>query len=149
MNLKKVITPDVVWVDLQAESKEKLIEEMVDRLHQAGKFTDRDTVLDRVLEREEKMSTGMQNGVAIPHGKTDAVDSLTVAVGLKKDGVKFDSIDGSLCTIFIMTLSPIKRAGPHIQFLAEISRMICQPAQRDELLACRTSAEMYEILIGK
>ena len=148
MNLKKMLTPDVVWIDLKAETKEGLIAEMVDRLFSAGKIKDRDAVLSAILHREEEMSTGMQNGVAIPHGKTDAVKSLTVAVGLNKAGVKFDSMDGSLCTIFILTLSPIKRAGPHIQFLAEVSRVISQPAERDRRLACKTNSEMHETLTG-
>ncbi|MEE9367564.1 MAG: PTS sugar transporter subunit IIA [Pontiella sp.] len=148
MNLKKVLTPDVVWVDLQAETKQELLEEMVNRLFKAGKITDKEAVLAAVQEREAKMSTGMQNGVAIPHGKTDAVKSLTVAVGISKNGVKFDSMDGSLCTIFILTVSPVNRVGPHIQFLAEVSRVISQPAERDKLLACTTHVEMYEILIG-
>ena len=149
MNLKKVLTPDAVWVDLKANTKEGIIQEMIDRLVAAGKITERDEVLQAVLEREVKMSTGMQNGVAIPHGKTDAVKMLVAAVGLQKDGVDFDSMDGSPCTIFIMTLSPVKRTGPHIQFLAEVSRLISQPAEREKLLASRTHAEIYELLTGK
>lgn len=149
MNLKKILTPDVVWVDLRANTKEGIIEEMVDRLVAAGKITKRDEIIQSILEREAKMSTGMQNGVAIPHGKTDAVKSLVAAVGLQKAGVNFDSMDGSPCSIFIMTLSPVNRAGPHMQFLAEVSRLISQPAEREKLLASRTHAEIYELLTGK
>ncbi|MDF7823170.1 PTS sugar transporter subunit IIA [Pontiellaceae bacterium B12227] len=149
MNLKKVLSPDAVWVDLKADSKQGVIEEMIDRLVASGKISDRDAVLTAVLEREAKMSTGMQNGVAIPHGKSDSVKSLVAAVGLHKEGVKFDSMDGSPCTIFIMTISPTKRTGPHIQFLAEVSRLISQPAEREKLLAARTHGEIYEILTGK
>ena len=149
MNLKKVLSPDTVWVDLKADTKQGIIEEMVDRLFAAGKFKDRETALAAVLEREAKMSTGMQNGVAIPHGKTDAVKSLVAAVGLNKAGVNFDSMDGSPCTIFIMTLSPIRRSGPHMQFLAEVSRLISQPAEREKLLAAKTHGDIYEILTGK
>lgn len=149
MNLKKVLSPNVVWVDLKADSKEGILKEMVDRLVEAGKITDRDAVLQAVQEREAKMSTGMQNGVAIPHGKTDAVKSLVAAVALNKSGVDFDSMDGSLCTIFIMTISPLKRRGPHMQFLAEVSRLISQPAEREKLLACETNVAIYELLTGK
>jgi PTS system nitrogen regulatory IIA component len=106
-------------------------------------------VLQAVLERETKMSTGMQNGVAIPHGKTDAVKSLVAAIGLNKAGVNFDSMDGSPCTIFIMTISSAHRRGPHMQFLAEVSRLIGQPAEREKLLACKTHNEIYELLTGK
>ena len=149
MNLKKVLSLDTVWVDLKADSKQGIIEEMIDRLMAAGKIKDREAVLRAVVEREEKMSTGMQNGVAIPHGKTDAVKSLVAAIGLNKAGVNFDSMDGSPCTIFIMTLSPIKRRGPHMQFLAEVSRLISQSAEREKLLACKTHNDIYELLTGK
>jgi len=149
MNLKKVLSPDTVWIDLKADTKQGILEEMIDRLLAAGKISDRRAALQAVLDREAKMSTGMQNGVAIPHGKTDTVEGLTAAIGLQKKGVTFDSLDGSPCTIFIMTLSPIKRAGPHMQFLAEVSRLISQPAARDKLLACKTHNEAYELLTGK
>ena len=149
MNLKKVLSPNSVWVDLKADSKQGIIEEMIDRLVVSGKVKDRGAVLQAVVDREEKMSTGMQNGVAIPHGKTDAVKSLVAAVGLNKAGVNFDSMDGSPCTIFIMTLSPLKRRGPHMQFLAEVSRLISQSAEREKLLACKTHNDIYELLTGK
>jgi len=149
MNLKKVLSPDAGWVDLKADSKQGILEEMVDRLLVAGKIADREAALQAVLDREAKMSTGMQNGVAIPHGKTDTIEGLTAAIGLQKGGVAFDSMDGLPCTIFIMTLSPIKRAGPHMQFLAEVSRLISQPAAREKLLACKTHSEAYELLTGK
>ena len=149
MNLKKVLSPDTVWVDLKADTKEGIIEEMIDRLMAAGRIKDREGALKAVLDREDKMSTGTQNGVAIPHGKSECIKSLVAAIGLNKAGVNFDSMDGSPCTIFIMTLSPAKRTGPHIQFLAEVSRLINQPAERERLLAAKTHAEIYEILTGK
>jgi fructose-specific phosphotransferase system IIA component len=149
MNLKKVLSPEVVWVDLKADTKQGIIEEIIDRLVAAGKIKDRDAVLQAVMEREAKMSTGMQNGVAIPHGKTDAVKELVAAVGLQKQGVDFDSMDGVPSRIFIMTISPSKRSGPHMQFLAEVSRLIGQPSEREKLLACNTHAEIYELLTGK
>jgi fructose-specific phosphotransferase system IIA component len=149
MNLKKVLSADTVWVDLKADSKQGIIEEMVDRLFAAGKIKDREAVLQAIFDRETKMSTGMQNGVAIPHGKTDAVDTLVAAVGLQKAGVDFDAMDGLPCTIFIMTISPAKRSGPHMQFLAEVSRLIGQPAEREKLLAAQTHGQIYEQLTGK
>ncbi len=149
MNLKKVLTPQTVWVDLKSDSKQGIIEEMVDRLYLAGKIGDREAVLQAVVDRDAKMSTGMEYGVAIPHGKSDAVMSLVAAVGLNKAGVDFAAMDGSPCTIFVMTVSPAKAAGPHIQFLAEVSRLISQAAKREQLLAAETHADIYDILTGK
>ncbi len=149
MNLKKTLSLDTVWVDLKADTKQGIIEEMIDRLVASGKITDRAAALQALIEREEKMSTGMQNGVAIPHGKTDSVKSLVAAVGLNKAGVDFDSLDGEPSTIFIMTLSPLKRRGPHMQFLAEVSRLLGQATEREKLLACQTHNEIHALLTGK
>ena len=149
MNLRKVLSPDTVWVDLKAESKQGIIEEMIDRLVAAGKLKDREAALKAVVEREAKMSTGMQNGVAIPHGKTAAVKSLVAAIGLQKGGVDFDSMDGMPSTIFIMTVSPTNRTGPHMQFLAEVSRLISRSDEREKLLACKTHMDVYELITGK
>ena len=149
MNLRKVLTPDTVWVDLKADTKQGIIEEMIDRLVASGKIKDQAAVLQAVLDREEKMSTGMQNGVAIPHGKTDAVKSLVAAVGLNKTGVDFESMDGIPSTIFIMTISPAKRRGPHMQFLAEVSRLLGQASERSKLLACDTHQQIYQLFTGK
>jgi PTS system nitrogen regulatory IIA component len=88
-----------------------------------------------ILDREQKMSTGMQHGIAIPHGKTDSIGELITAVALKPEGIDFDSMDESLSKIFVMTLSPATRVGPHIQFLAEISKLLCQEQLREKLLA--------------
>jgi len=149
MNLKKVLTKESIIARLKANEKPAIIEEMIDAIARGGNVSDRDEALQSVLTREEKMSTGMQNGVAIPHGKTDAVKSLVAAVGLNKAGVDFDSMDGEPCTIFIMTLSPLKRRGPHMQFLAEVSRLIGQADEREKLLACQTHTEIHERLTGK
>ena len=135
MNLKKVLTPETVWVDLKADTKQGVIEEMIDRLMDSGKIKDRERVLKADMERETKMSTGMQNGVAIPHGKTDAVKSLVAAIGVNKAGVNFDSMDGLPSTIFILAISPANRRGPHMQFLAEVSRLVSRPAMRREVAA--------------
>ena len=149
MKLKKALSTETVWFDLKATTKQGIIEEMVDRLVTAGKITDREAALDVIFEREKKMSTGMQNGVAIPHGKTDAVDDLVAAIGLQKDGVDFESLDENPATIFIMTVSSTKRTGPHIQFIAEVSRLLSSAERREALLAAKTNQEALDILLGK
>ncbi|MCF7849713.1 MAG: PTS sugar transporter subunit IIA [Kiritimatiellales bacterium] len=149
MKLKKVLSVETVWVDLKSTTKQEIIEEMVDRLVAAAKITDKAAALQVLLAREQKMSTGMQNGVAIPHGKTDSVEELVAAVGLQKDGVDFNSLDGEPANLFIMTLSPLNRTGPHIQFIAEISRLLSSPEQRAAILAAKTNRAVLELLTGK
>lgn len=146
MNLKKVLSEKLLCCNLGGTTKREVIENLVDLLVSADGISDRDSVLRCVLEREEKMSTGIQEGVAIPHGKTEAVDSLHACVALKKDGVDFEALDGKPSRIFILTVSPLNRTGPHVQFLAEISRLLNEPEKRERLLQAQTEADMFKIL---
>ena len=146
MNLKKLLLTENMLPMLKADTKHGVIEELIGFLAGTGKIKNPGSALQAVLEREEKMSTGMQNGIAIPHGKTDAVDELQVAVAIKRDGVDFDCMDGQPAKIFIMTLSPESRVGPHIQFLAEISKLLSRPDLREQLTACATADEMLKLL---
>jgi|GEM_PF-70539 fructose-specific phosphotransferase system IIA component len=148
MNLRKLLVRDVISLDLQGNTKDEIIQEMLDLLEQAGKLNNRKAAEKAILDREKKMSTGMQNGIAIPHGKTDTVDSLIVAIGVKKDGVDFESLDGQPSVFFIMTLSPANRTGPHIQFLAEISRQLNDPHVRERILAAGNKDDVITILAG-
>ncbi|MCU0856898.1 MAG: PTS sugar transporter subunit IIA [Pontiellaceae bacterium] len=146
MNLKKLLMKDSILPELKADTKKGVIEEMVSGMAFAGKLTGKTAAIQAVLAREEKMSTGMQNGIAIPHGKTNAVDQLVVAVGIHPGGVDFDSMDGKPAHIFIMTLSPENRAGPHIQFLAEISKVLSRPGLRERLLSAANADEILNLL---
>lgn len=146
MNLKKVLTKDLIIPHLKAETKPAVIEEIIDLLVQSGKIKDRETALKAVLTREQKMSTGMQNGIAIPHGKTDSVDHLEAVIAIKPEGIDFDALDGQPSSIFILTLSPANRTGPHIQFLAEISKLLGDPQLREQLTKARTVDEIFNIL---
>jgi mannitol/fructose-specific phosphotransferase system IIA component (Ntr-type) len=101
-----------------------------------------------VLDRERMMSTGLENGIAIPHGKCNSVKKLIVAVGLKPDGVDFECADGQPARIFLLTLSPASRSGPHIRFMAEISRLLQNDNLRSRVLAATTGKEIEALLTG-
>ena len=146
MNLKKLLTEDTIIFELKGSTKEEIIREMVDLLVEKGRIKDGAEALRAVMEREQKMSTGMQHGIAIPHGKTDSVDKLVTAMALKKEGVDFGSMDGKPSRIFIMTISSISRTGPHIQFLSEISQVLNDPDKRDRILEARNIAEILDVL---
>jgi PTS system nitrogen regulatory IIA component len=146
MNLKKTLTTETIIPQLTPGSKEEVITQMIDGLFQPGKVKDREKALQAVLDREAKMSTGMQNGIAIPHGKTDSVDQLIVGVGICREGVDFAAIDGQPCHIFIMTLSPENRTGPHIQFLAEISKVLGNEQLRNDLKTATSASDILAML---
>ena len=149
MNIRKTLSKEVVSLDLQGENKEQVIEELLDLLVAAGKVSNRKAALKALWEREKKMSTGMQNGIAIPHGKCDCVDSLAVAMGFHKTGIDFESLDQQPAQFFVMTLSPANRTGPHIQFLSEVSRQLNNPAIRERILNTTSVEAVIEILAGQ
>lgn len=146
MNLKTVLTPETVNLHLKGTSKEEIIDELLDMLVQAGKVKDKAVARACVLDRERKMSTGMKHGIAIPHGKTDSVSDLVACIGISDRPVDFDSLDQEPCRIFIMTLSPIDKTGPHLQFLAEVSLLFKSAEKRQEILNTTDKSDIIRIL---
>ncbi|MCK5675142.1 MAG: PTS sugar transporter subunit IIA [Spirochaetales bacterium] len=149
MNLKKILNTKLVELDLKGNSKQEIIENLLDILVKTGKVKDRSLALEALLDREAKMSTGLQQGVAIPHGKTDAVTELLACVGIRKDGVDFKALDGIPSKIFIMTLSPLTRSGPHVQFLADISRVLTSEGMREKLIDSSTKEDLISLLVKR
>ena len=147
MNLKKVMTTDVISLNIGGKTKEEVIKNLLDILVKTGKIKDPAKALEAILERERKMSTGMQNGIAIPHAKTDTVDQLIACIGISKNGIDFNSLDGAASSIFIMTLSPTDKTGPHIQFLAEIGRLLQDEEAREKVLNAKTPGEVLDIFV--
>lgn len=146
MNLRTVLTPETVELNLKGTTKEEIIDEMLEILVKAGKITDKAATLACVLDREKKMSTGMKHGIAIPHGKTDTVSDLVACIGISDNPVDFDSLDQEPCQIFIMTLSPVNKTGPHLQFLAEVSLLFKSAEKRQNILETKDKAEIIKIL---
>jgi PTS system nitrogen regulatory IIA component len=145
---KKPLTVETISLDLRGNDKEEILAEMVDLLAASGHIRDKEAVLKAVTDREKRMSTGMQNGIAIPHGKTDSVDCLVAALGIKREGIDFGALDGQPSTIFVMTVSPDSRTGPHIQFLAEVSRPLNDASVRAKILSASTREEVLKLLLG-
>lgn len=144
--LKEVLSPELIKLHLTGQDKESIIKELVDVLAEAGMLGDPEEALAAVLEREHSLSTGMERGVAIPHAKIDSVERLLVAVGLKPEGVDFECADGQPARVFFLTLSPAKRSGPHIQFLAEISRLLRHDEARQKLLTAGSKEDVIAVL---
>ncbi|MDR0909196.1 MAG: PTS sugar transporter subunit IIA [Spirochaetaceae bacterium] len=146
MNLKTVLTKETINLHLNGTTKNEIIGELLDILVAAGKIQDRDDALKAVMEREQKMSTGMKHGIAIPHGKSSALKDLVACIGISDSPVDFDSLDHEPCRIFIMTLSPVEKTGPHLQFLAEISLLFKSSEKRAEILKATNADEVLKAL---
>ncbi|MDR3147524.1 MAG: cation:proton antiporter [Treponema sp.] len=144
--LLDLVTGDCTLMELQGTTKDAVLTELVDLLAARGKLEDRDLVLHDVFEREKSMSTGMQHGIALPHAKTEGVKDICVAVGIKKAGVEFESLDGEKSRLFIMVISPKKISGPHIQFLAAIGAVLNDDAVREQVIGCGSRELVVKLL---
>jgi len=149
MSLRDSIGPDNVAVGLKAANKAQAIDRLLELLVAGGKLKDLNAAREAVLARERKMSTGMKNGIAIPHGKTDAVDGLLACLAISEKPIDFESLDGLPSRIFIMTLSPPSKTGPHLQFLAEVSQLFKSPDRRQALLDAQTPQALLDALYAR
>ena len=146
MNLKTVLSKDTICLHLKGTTKEEIINELLDILVEAKKIDDRPAAFAAIMDREQKMSTGMKHGIAIPHGKSPTIHDLVACIGVSDAAVEFDALDNEPCRIFIMTLSPVEKTGPHLQFLAEISLLFKSAEKRREILSATSGEEVLKIL---
>ena len=142
MDLKDLLTAEVIKIPLEGNEKYQIIEEMVDILDAAGRIQNRDMVLNAVMERERVMSTGMGDGVAIPHAKTDGVTELVAAFGVTKQDIDFQSIDEKPVRIIFLLAGPTGLTGPRLKALSRISRLMHRKEFRDKLAGVRSTEEV-------
>jgi len=146
MDLMTILTPEMISLHLSGTTKDEIIDELIDVAMKSGKISDRNEAKTAVLEREARMSTGMKHGIAIPHGKTGTVSELVACVGISDNEVDFDALDHRGCRIYIMTLSPLEKTGPHLQFLAEVSTLFRSEEKRQAILAATSPQEVIALL---
>ncbi|GAG14817.1 unnamed protein product, partial [marine sediment metagenome] len=146
MILTQILQPNCVKVPVESKDKEAVITELVDLLDANGLLLDRDAALNAVLTRERTRSTGTGAGIAIPHGKCNAVKELVMAIGIAHEPIEFESVDGKPVTILILLVSPANQTGPHIQALASISRLMLNEEFKQKLEQAASADEVYELL---
>lgn len=124
MKLTDFVVSDAILPDLQVSTKEQAIRAMVGSLKNAGRIRaeDEESIVAAIMKREELGSTGIGNGVAVPHTKHPSVDKLIATVALSKEGVDFASLDGEAVFIMFLLVSPPDRPGDHLRGLENISR---------------------------
>jgi len=142
----KAVCPSCVAMDLRAENKEEAIRELVSLLAASGRISDPALVLADVLERERSMSTGMGNGIALPHAKTDGTEVMVAAIGLCREGLEFQSLDGKPARVIVLLATPKKNPGAHIQFLASIGAALRDEARREQIIAASSPDEVVRLV---
>jgi len=143
MSITDILSPECVRVPLVARGKLQAIAELVDVLAYAGRLSDRDAVLESVLTRERTRSTGIGQGLAVPHGKSRGCPTLAMAIGRPVEPIDFDSPDGLPCIAVVLLASPFDKAGPHIQALASISRLWLDERFRRAVAEAVDGAALY------
>ena len=145
MALVDLISPEVVKVPLTSRNKPEVMRELVQVLKDAGKIGDAENVLDAINKREELGSTGLELGIAVPHAKSEDVNSLTLAIGISPEGIDFNALDGKPSHLFFLMLAPPNQSGPHIEALAEIAKLSRSRAFCDALVHSRSAQEVVEL----
>src|SRR5512135_2700914 len=142
MRLSELLNEQSISLSLSARDKESCIKELVQLLESAHGVNTK----GKVLQRESMMSTGIGNGVAIPHGKTRLLDHLVAACAVAPAGVDFDTMDGEPATLFILLVSPESLRGPHVKALANVSRLLKEESVRAALSQSASPRQFLEVL---
>jgi len=146
MTLTQVLQTNCVKVPVEGRDKETVITELIDLLEASGALMDRDVALEAVLTRERIQSTGTGAGIAIPHGKCNAVKEVVMAIGIAREPIEFESIDGQPVKILFLLVSPADQTGPHIQALAAISKLMINEQFRHKLEQADCADDVYTLL---
>ena len=146
MALIDLIEPEIVRIPLVASTKPDVIRELVEVLKDAGRITEVQPVYDALMAREDKGSTGLERGVAVPHAKIDMVKSLTIALGISPKGVDFNAMDGKPSHLFLVILAPPGQSGPHIEALAEIARLTRSQGFCQMLIGASSAKEVVGLI---
>lgn len=148
MKILDFLNEKAISANLKSQDKKAVIRELTDLLIKAGELKPRmkDAVVKALLNREALGSTGIGQGVAIPHGKCEYIKELIGSFGISKKGINFDSLDGEPAYIFFLLLAPIESSGPHLKALARISKLLKDKYFRDSLKNAENERMLLKII---
>ncbi len=145
MKISDLLTEELVVTNLAGNSKEDIMNAIVDLVGRSPKVLDAEKVREAVFEREQIMSTGVGDGFAIPHGKTDAVSDIVAAFAVTAKPIDYESLDEKPVRLVFILVSKVNMVGPHIKLLSRISRLMNKPDFRNKLLSVQSSKEIIEM----
>ncbi|MDD4240812.1 MAG: PTS sugar transporter subunit IIA [Smithellaceae bacterium] len=147
MRLDQIFKSEFLSENLTANTKADVLAELINVLIASGLTIDRVKAIDVLQQREKLGSTGIGDGVAIPHGKVSDLQDLVVAFGRSKTGIAFDAIDGKPVHLFFLLLAPENSTGQHLKALAKISKMLKTPNFRKKLLDAKSKSDLYKAIV--
>jgi fructose-specific phosphotransferase system IIA component len=148
MTILDLIHPDTVKAPLESADKKGAIYELIDLLAAAGKVRDAEELKRVVWEREQQRSTGIGEGLAIPHGKSGTVRELVMAIGRPREPIDFDAIDRKPVRLIVLLASPPDKTSDHIQALGKISRLMSKVEFREAAYTAESSKDLLALFEG-
>ena len=149
MTLIELVEEKIIKTPLESKDKPDVLRELVQILKDAGEIDDFEAVLKAVQDREDKLSTGLESGIAVPHGKTTAVSSLKLALGIAPQGIDFDALDRQPSKLFFLLVAPPNQSGPHVEALAEIAKLAQSKAFCKALTGADNAQEVVALMKGE
>ena len=147
MVLGEVFSPNAIIVDLQSEDKEEVIAELVEQLVAHIPGADRSQLLSSVLNREEKMSTGIMPGIAIPHGKSETLNGIHGVIGISRSGIDFDSLDGKPTYLFLLIISSTNESERHLFVLKRLAQILENKSFYKETMEQKSPSDIHRVLV--
>ena len=145
MKISDILKPECVLADIQAMTKKDILSEL-SRPIAENYGVNLDEMVGVLLNREKLGSTGIGEGVAIPHGKMGGLKSIVASIGKSREGLKFDALDGKPCHIFFLLAAPGNSVSGHLKALARASMLLKNPSLRENLLKADTPSEIYRVI---
>ncbi len=146
MKISELLTPSLIKLNLESLSKDELFEEMIQVFVDNHQITDRNLAVEVLQERESKMSTGVGNGVGIPHGKLPGAKNALLALGISQEGIDYEALDDQPVYIVVTIFANPDNPGQHIEILAEISRLFAVSDFGERLRKAKTPQEVIEVI---
>ena len=146
MILQDVLLPEFIKVDMEAEDKDEAFEELVAHYCQTDNCDAYDDILQAIVTREAKMSTGIHKGIAVPHGKTAAVNTMRGALGISRKGVQYDSLDGEPVYLLFMIISPMEDSEKHLRLLKHLAELMEIPQFQIELQSQKDPQSAFRVI---
>jgi PTS system nitrogen regulatory IIA component len=146
MKITDILDADSIIEKLTARDKKGVLEELVSVLVKHGRLAEKERAVQVLLERERLGSTGIGDGIAIPHGKLKEINSVICSFGRSREGVDFQSIDEKPSYLFFLLFAPEESAGEHLQVLARLSRLLKPARLRKQLMEAASKEEIYRLI---
>ena len=146
MVLENMVAAETVELDISDVDKWTVIERLVDLIVESRKSADREAILAAVIDREGQGSTGLENGIALPHARTDGIDDFVCAIGISRSGIDFDSADGKPCHIIFLVVGPRQESTRYLNALSTIAYIGNNKDKVSELISASSPEEVISIL---